>query len=111
MVIAIATGNINVLIMIANVTASNATKEPTDKSIPPVKITINIPMLIIPIPETCFNKLDRFIDVKNTSDIIAEKITSNTKMNIVLYFIKNLRIPPGLLNCFFIVNAIISKFN
>ncbi|GAA3620600.1 hypothetical protein GCM10022397_02960 [Flavivirga jejuensis] len=92
---------------IAKVTANKATIDPTDKSIPPVKITINIPILIIPIPDTCFNKLERFVEVKNTSEINAEKITSNIKMNIVLYFTKNLSTPPGLLSCFFIVKAII----
>jgi hypothetical protein len=48
----------------AKATANNATIEPTDKSIPPVKITINIPILTIPIPDTCFNKLERLVSKK-----------------------------------------------
>ena len=66
-----------------------ATIEPTDKSIPPERITISIPILIIPIPETCFKRLLKLTEVKNTSEISAENTTSKTKINMVLYFIKN----------------------
>ena len=110
MVNTIATGKITIFTKIAKVTANKATIEPTDKSIPPVRITISIPILIMPIPETCFNKFERFTDVKNTSEINAEKISSKTKINIVLYFTKNLSMPPGLLSCCFNVEAITRIF-
>jgi hypothetical protein len=58
-----ASGKTTMFTKMAKATANNAT-EPTDKSIPPVKITINIPILTIPIPDTCFNKLERLVSVK-----------------------------------------------
>lgn len=109
MVIKMATGKITILTKIAKTTASNATMEPTDKSMPPVRITINIPILIMPIPETCFNKLDRLIDVKKTSDIIEEKSTNSIKMNIVLCLIKNRPIPLAVFSCC-IVEVILDGF-
>ena len=105
-----ASGKIIRFIKIAKVTANKATMDPTDKSIPPVRITISIPILIIPIPDTCFNKFERFTDVKNTSEISAENRTNKRKINMVLYFTKNFSMPPGLLSCSFIVKAITRMF-
>jgi len=51
---------------------------------------------MMPIPETCFNKLDKLIDVKKTSEIEAEKMTNAIKIKIVLYWIKKEKSPPPL---------------
>jgi hypothetical protein len=59
--------------------------EPTERSIPAVRITKNIPRLIIPIPEICRNKLKIFLEVKKTSDTSEEMMRRIIKIRDVLY--------------------------
>jgi hypothetical protein len=67
-------------------TLARATTEPTERSIPPVRITSSIPILIIPIPETCLRRLKMFRSVKKASEADDEKIKRTTKIKAVLYF-------------------------
>jgi hypothetical protein len=69
-------------------TLARAIIEPTERSIPAVKITSSIPILTIPIPAICLSRLKMFLSVKNAFDAIEETTSRTTKMKIVLYFSK-----------------------
>lgn len=73
----------------ATKTPDIATTDPTDKSIPPVKITNSMPMLIIPTGADCLIKLDRLLAVKKAFDTEAETISMIRKIKIVLCLIMN----------------------
>jgi hypothetical protein len=57
----------------------NPTIEPIDKSIPPVRITTDIPVARIPIKLAWVRRFTRFLGVRNKGDIIAEATTSIIK--------------------------------
>jgi hypothetical protein len=61
---------------IATNALDKAKVEPTDKSIPPVKITKVIPNAINPLIDTCLNKLNKLDGSKNALFKILIIITS-----------------------------------
>jgi hypothetical protein len=67
-------------------TLDRARIEPTERSIPPVRITNSIPILIIPMPETCLRRLKMFRSVKKASEIDEEMINRTVNIKAVLYF-------------------------
>src|SRR5699024_5514487 len=64
-------------IKIATIALDNANVEPTDRSIPPVKITNVIPNAINPLIETCLSKLNKLDGSKNALFNILIIITNN----------------------------------
>ncbi len=60
-------------------TAASATTEPTERSIPPVRITTSIPRLSMPLVTACRPRLLRLRWVKKTSDTVAVKTRRRTK--------------------------------
>ncbi len=73
----------------ADIVAPNAIIEPTDKSIPPAKITYSKP-IATSIGPACCNKILRiFMVVKNVSESIALIMMSSNKIINVLLLIKN----------------------
>ncbi|MBM2844505.1 MAG: hypothetical protein HW404_2342 [Anaerolineales bacterium] len=59
-------------------TAASATTEPTERSMPPVRITTSIPRLSKPLVTACRPRLLRLRWVKKTSDTVAV-MTSRTR--------------------------------
>ncbi len=59
--------------------AANATTGPTDRSMPPVRMTTSIPRLINPLVTIWRSRLLMLRCVKNTSDIEAATMSSRKK--------------------------------
>ena len=57
-----------------------ATVQPTDRSMPPVRMTMSIPMLMRPFVTTCREMLRRFREVKNVSR--SRELTRNNAAKI-----------------------------
>jgi hypothetical protein len=67
-----------------------ATVQPTDRSMPPVRMTMSIPMLMRPFVTTCREILRRFLDVKNVSR--SRELTRNRTAKIARKIISDERI-------------------
>ena len=64
----------------AETTLPSAETEPTDRSIPRVRMTNSIPTAIRPVPETCRSTFMRFRSVRNTSDMLAAMASSTNRI-------------------------------
>jgi hypothetical protein len=65
------------------ITPDKATVAPTDKSIPPVKITIVIPAAKIAIMETCFNTFNKLAVSKKFGAVNESTTHNNNKIMIM----------------------------
>ena len=77
-IIAIATG-VPLAIKLAHIAVVRANTEPTDKSIPPVKITQVIPKAISPFIEDCLSNDKKFFTVLNSGLMILITATKRIK--------------------------------
>ena len=73
--------------MYADAHAPSAITEPTERSIPPVRITNSIPSTTQIGPDCCSPMFRMFIAVRKVSDSSAQAITRATKIRYVLFWI------------------------
>jgi len=71
----------------AHITLVSDIKDPTDKSIPPVKMTKIIPTAEMPNMEICLKTLNKFSIVKKTGEEIANIIINNINIMAIPYFL------------------------
>ena len=70
------------IIQAAN-TLTNPATDPTDKSMPPVMMTIVIPTEIMPVMETCFRIVKNVLDEKKRGDITVNSMIKNSRTNTI----------------------------
>jgi hypothetical protein len=70
-------------------TPEKATMEPSDRSMPPVRITYVTPMPRMEFIEIWRSTLVMFLAVRKTSDATDKKTTSASNTNSILYFRRN----------------------
>ena len=92
------------LSMFATTMPESAIIEPTERSIPPVRMTKHMPILTTPLIDTCRRIFSALLAVKNRSVIHANAATIRISAKTMPYFDK---IPASLLCCFAVVPFIV----